>query len=49
MIKRNDIRVRTNKRKLLNEQEVDDESDSQNKIIINSNNLIHLNKKLQNA
>jgi hypothetical protein len=49
MIKRNDMRVRTNKRKLLSENENEDESDSQNKIIINSSNLIHLNRKLLNT
>ena len=48
MIKRNDIRVRTNKRILLSDSEIDDESDSsQNKIIINSS-IINFNKKIQN-
>jgi hypothetical protein len=49
MIKRNDIRVRTNKRRLLSDSEIDDESDSsQNKILSINSCLMQINKKLQN-
>ena len=48
MIKRNDIRVRTNKRRLLSDSEIDDESDSsQNKILSINSCLMQINKKLQ--
>ena len=49
MIKRNDIRVRTNKRRLLSDSEIDDESDSsQNKILSINSSLMQIKRKLLN-